>query len=41
MGEGHPNLGSDGLRKDEFQLYDKFTSSHERPLVEFRSRVVV
>lgn len=39
LGEGSEGLGWGRGRKGEFQLYDKFTSSHEGPLVEFRHRL--
>jgi len=39
LGEGSIGLGRDRHRRDEFQLYDKFTSTHEGPKVEFRRRV--
>ena len=38
LGEGHVGLGKNRMRKDEFQLYDKFVSTHEGPLVQFRPR---
>ena len=37
-GEGRVGLGKDRMRKDEFQLYDKFVSTHEGPLVQFKPR---
>ena len=38
LGEGHVGLGEGRARKGEFQLYDKFVSTHEGPLVQFRPR---
>ena len=38
LGEGHVGLGKNRMRKDEFQLYDKFVSTHEGPLVQFKPR---
>ena len=38
VGEGHPNLGWGRKRKNEFQLQDRFVSTHEGPMVEFRAR---
>ena len=39
LGEGHPSLGKDRMRAKEFQLYDKFVSTHDGPMLEFRSRL--
>ena len=39
LGEGKPGLGWGRQRKNEFQLYDAFVSTHEGPLVEFRPRI--
>ncbi len=39
LGEGHEGLGEGRLRKREFQLYDKFVSTHKGPLVQFRTRL--
>lgn len=36
LGEGRPELGDGRMRREEFQLWYNFTSSHEGPLVEFR-----
>lgn len=38
LGEGHEGLGEGRMRKGEFQLYDKFVSTHDGPLVQFRPR---
>ena len=38
LGEGGEHLGKDRTRKNEFQMWDKFVSSHEGPMVEFRPR---
>ncbi len=38
LGEGHVGLGDGRVRKEEFQLYDKFVSTHEGPMVQFRRR---
>ena len=39
LGEGHPSLGKGRMRTEEFQLYDKFVSTHDGPMLEFRSRL--
>ena len=39
LGEGHPRLGKDRMRAKEFQLYDKFASTHDGPMLQFRSRL--
>ena len=39
LGEGRLGLGYGRGRKEEFQLYDKFISTHDGPLVEFRRRL--
>ena len=39
LGEGHVRLGKNRMRKDEFQLYDKFVSTHDGPLVQFKPRI--
>ena len=36
LGEGDAALGEGRGRKNEFQLYDRFVSTHEGPLVQFR-----
>lgn len=36
LGEGHKELGEGRERKEEFQLYDRFVSTHAGPMVEFR-----
>lgn len=38
LGEGHWDMGEGRTRKAEFQLYDKFVSTHEGPMVQFRPR---
>ena len=38
MGEGSPSFVWGRMRKDEFQLQDRFVSTHEGPMVEFRAR---
>ena len=37
-GEGGPGLGSWRTRRNEFQLYDHFTSTHRGPIVQFKAR---
>ena len=39
-GEGHPRLGQDRARPEEFQCWDKFVAIHEGPKVEFKKRSV-
>lgn len=39
LGEGHPRLGKDKMRAKEFQLYDKSVSTHDGPMLQFRSRL--
>ena len=36
VGEGNPTLGNGRMLKNEFQVYDDFTSTHEGPMVQFR-----
>ena len=36
LGEGGATLGEGRGRKNEFQLYDRFVSTQEGPLVQFR-----
>ena len=38
LGEGNPALGKGRTRRNEFQLYDKFVSMTDGPLVEFKMR---
>ncbi len=38
LGEGHVGLSDGRVRKEEFQLYDKFVGTHEGPMVQFRPR---
>ena len=38
FGEGRPSMSYGRTRRDEFQLYDKFVSKTDGPLVEFRLR---
>ena len=38
LGEGSRALGKGRTRRTEFQLYDKFVSSTDGPLVEFKVR---
>ena len=39
-GDGHPRLGEDRARQEEFQCWDKFVAIHEGPMVEFKKRKV-
>ena len=39
VGEGSLSLGNNRNRKDEFQTWDGFFSTHDGPLVEFKHRV--
>jgi cytochrome P450 len=36
VGEGYKGLGKGRQRKNEFQTYEKFVSSHDGPIVQFR-----
>lgn len=36
VGEGYKELGKGRQRKNEFQTYEKFVSSHDGPIVQFR-----
>ena len=38
-GEGSPSLGKHRERKNKFQTWDGFFSTHERPVVQFRPRL--
>ncbi len=38
LGEGRASMGYGRTRRDEFQLYDKFVSKTDGPLVEFKLR---
>lgn len=38
LGEGSEGLGKDRNRKNEFQMWDRFVSHHEGPMVQFRPR---
>ena len=37
-GEGHARLGEGRKRKDKYQTWEGFVSTHEGPMVEFRRR---
>jgi cytochrome P450 len=39
LGEGSDELGKGRQRKKEFQTYEKFVSSHDGPMVQFKTRV--
>jgi cytochrome P450 len=39
LGEGSPRLGENRSRKDEFQTFDGFFSTHDGPLVDFKLRL--
>jgi cytochrome P450 len=39
LGEGNPALGYGRERRNEFQTYEKFVSSHDGPVVQFKLRV--
>jgi len=38
LGEGDVELGNGRTRKKEFQTHEKFVSSHDGPMVQFRKR---
>jgi hypothetical protein len=38
LGEGNSSLGHGRGRKNEFQTYERFVSSHEGPVVQFKPR---
>jgi cytochrome P450 len=38
LGQGGEHMGSDRMRKGEFQTWDRFVSAHEGPMVQFRPR---
>ena len=40
-GEGRPGMGWGREKKNEFQLWDKFVSTSEGPLVEFKRRTMI
>jgi hypothetical protein len=39
VGEGCMELGKGRQRRNEFQTYEKFVSSHDGPVVQFRKRM--
>jgi len=39
LGEGNETLGDGRKKRNEFQTYEKFVSSHDGPMVQFKSRV--
>lgn len=39
LGEGKSSLGAGRERKDEYQLYDTFSSKNDGPMVQFRNRI--
>ena len=41
IGEGHSGLGWGRKRKNEFQLQDRFVSTHKGPMVEFKARKTI
>ena len=38
LGKGHRGLGDGRVRREEFQLYERFVSTHDGPMVRFRPR---